>query len=181
MKKAVVVVALSVAAYAILGFLVVPIFAKKAIVDGARDRLGRAASVEDLSFNPFTLAVTARGFRLMEADGKTVFASFDRLDADGSIVSVYYLAPVVDRLTLAGLKVSLVRDTDTHYNVSDVIARIAARPSTERAHFSLSNIRLTGARVDFDDRPKGAKHEVSDIDLAIPFVSNLPTHLKEFV
>ncbi|MGZ5103956.1 MAG: DUF748 domain-containing protein [Usitatibacter sp.] len=181
LKKAVVVVALSVAAYAILGFLVVPIFAKKAIVDGARDRLGRAASVEDLSFNPFTLAVTARGFRLMEADGKTVFASFDRLDADGSIVSVYHLAPVVDRLTLAGLKVSLVRDTDTHYNVSDVIARIAARPSTERAHFSLSNIRLTGARVDFDDRPKGAKHEVSDIDLAIPFVSNLPTHLKEFV
>ncbi len=37
------------------------------------------------------------------------------------------------------------------------------------------------ARVDFDDRPKGTKHQVTEIDIAIPFISNLPTHLKEYV
>src|SRR5207237_10522315 len=51
----------------------------------------------------------------------------------------------------------------------------------EPARFSLSNIRVVNARVAFDDRPLGTKHEVSDIDIAIPFVSNLPRHLKEFV
>ena len=35
--------------------------------------------------------------------------------------------------------------------------------------------------MEFDDRPKGAKHAVTDINIAIPFISNLPGHLKEYV
>jgi hypothetical protein len=38
-----------------------------------------------------------------------------------------------------------------------------------------------GRHLDFDDRPVGTKHQVTDIDIAIPFVSNLPRHLGEFV
>jgi uncharacterized protein involved in outer membrane biogenesis len=82
--------------------------------------------------------------------------------------------------------VNLVRDGDTHYNVTDILGRLAAKqPEKEKdkdpARFSLSNIRVVNARVDFDDRPKGARQEVTDIDIAIPFASNLPTHLKEYV
>ena len=170
--------------YALVGFLVVPPIAKKTIADKAQEKLGRVVAIDDLSFNPFTLVATAKGFRIMEADGKTPFASFDQLDLDGSITSAWRLAPVVDQLTLAGLKVNLVRETDTRYNVSDVLARLAAppaKPESGRSEFSISNIRLTGARIDFEDKPKGKKHQVSEIDVAIPFVSNLPTHLKEFV
>lgn len=173
-----------VALYAIVGFFVVPPVAKKLIVDNAREKLGRMVSIEGLTFDPFTLAATAKGFRMMEADGKTTFVAFDRLDLDGSITSVYRFAPVVDRITLSGLKVNLVRDSDTRYNLSDMLAKLAAvraRPETDKARFSVSNIHIAGARVDFDDRPKGARHQVSDIDIAIPFISNLPTHLKEFV
>ncbi len=121
----------------------------------------------------------------MESDGRTPFVSFDHLDADGSITSVYRLAPVVDALTVQGLKVSLVRDSDTRYNVSDLLAKLAAARAAklagEGARFSVSNIRLAGARIDFDDRPKGAKHVVSDINVAVPSISNLPGHLAEYV
>jgi Domain of Unknown Function (DUF748) len=182
LRNVVLAVAIAVGLYAVVGGLVVPPIAKKMIADKAREKLGRVAVIDDLSFNPFTLAATAKGFRLMEPDGKTPFATFDQLDIDGSITSVYRLAPVADQVTLAGLKVNLVRDSDTHYNVSDILAKLAAAPTNpDKPEFSVSNIRITGARIDFDDRPKGAKHQVSEIDIAIPFISNLPTHLKEFV
>ena len=176
--------AIAVGLYAVVGFLVAPPLAKKAIVDQVREKLGRVAVIDDLSFNPFTLAATAKGLRIMEPDGKTPFVSFDQLDVDGSITSVYRLAPVADQVTLAGLKVNLVRETDTRYNLSDLLAKLAAlppRPEAGRAQFSLSNIRLAGARVDFEDKPKGAKHQVTDVDIAIPFISNLPGHLEEYV
>ncbi|HEX7606934.1 MAG TPA: DUF748 domain-containing protein, partial [Usitatibacter sp.] len=180
LRKAILAIAIVVGLYAVIGGLVAPPLVKRVIAGKAHEKLGRIVAIDDLTFNPFTLAATAKGFRMMEADGKTPFATFDRLDVDGSITSVYRLAPVADQLTLAGLKVNLVRDSATHYNVSDILAKLAASPPS-KAEFSVSNIRLTGARIDFDDRPKGAKNEVSEIDIAIPFISNLPSHLKEFV
>ena len=176
--------AIAVGLYAVVGFFAVPALTKKIVVDEVREKLGRVAAIDDLYFNPFTLFATAKGLRIMEPDGKTPFVSFDRLDLDGSITSIYRLAPVADKVTLAGLKVNLIRESESRYNLSDLLAKLAAlppRPETGRFQFSLSNIRLTGARVDFEDRPKGGKHEVSEIDIAIPSISNLPAHLKEYV
>ena len=89
-------------------------------------------------------------------------------------------------MDLDGLKVRLVRDGESHYNVSDILDRLAAAAKKEPkgqepARFSLSNIHLANARIDFDDRPLGTKHELTDIDVAIPFVSNLPRNLKTYV
>jgi hypothetical protein len=176
--------AAAVALYGLIAGLVVPPFAKKAIAGKLGERIGRTVAIDDLSFNPFTLNATVKGFRILEADRATAFASFDQLDVDGSITSVYRLAPVADEVTLTGLKVNLVRDGETHYNLSDILGRLAAAPAKKdeaKAEFSLSNIRLVNARIDFDDRPKGTKHQVTEIDIAIPFISNLPTHLKEYV
>jgi uncharacterized protein involved in outer membrane biogenesis len=174
------------AAYGLIVGLIVPHFARGLIAEKVGEKLGRAVALDDLSINPYTLYITAKGFRILEADRKTVFASFDQLDVNGSIESLYRFAPVADEVTLSGLKVSLVRDGETHYNVTDILGRLAAQQpakdaKSDPARFSISNIRLVNARVDFDDRPKATKHQVTDIDVAIPFISNLPTHLKEYV
>ena len=87
--------------------------------------LGRKDAIDDVSVNPYTLNASVRGLRVFEADGATAFASFDNLDIDGSASSFYRFAPIADEVTLSGLKVNLVRDGDTHYNVSDVIGRMA--------------------------------------------------------
>src|SRR5687767_2450246 len=180
-------VAGAVGLYAILAGLVAPHFAKQAIADNLGKRLGRIVALDEVSFNPFTLAATAKGFRILEADGKSPFVSFDTLDVDGSATSIYRLAPVANEVRLSGLKVNLVRDGETHYNLTDVLERLAARPaptekeSAKKAEFSVSNVRVVNSAIAFDDRPKGRKHAVTEIDIAIPFISNLPTHLKEFV
>src|SRR6185295_6392808 len=135
-----------------------------AIADKLGERLGRVVALDELTFNPFTLAATARGFRILEADGKTTFVSFDTLDVDASASSIYRLAPVADGVTLSGLKVNLVRDTETHYNLSYILERLAARPATpekdsaKQAGFSVSNVQIVDSAIEFDDRPQGRKH-----------------------
>jgi hypothetical protein len=174
------------ALYGIVAGIAAPPLARKMIADRLGEKLGRVVALDELSFNPYTLDATAKGFRILEPDGRTVFASIERLDVDGSITSFHRLAPVADELTVGGLRVNLVRDGETHYNLSDILGRIAqqqakAPADAKKAEFSVSNIRILDGRVDFDDRPKGARHGVTEINLAIPFISNLPRHLKEYV
>ncbi len=170
--------------YGLLGAVVLPPVARKVIASQLAEKLGRVVEIDRVSVNPYTLEAVVHGARILEADRKTRFVAFDRLDVNASVTSLTQFAPVVDEMTLDGLKVRLVRDGENHYNASDILARLAARPKPkddDPARFSVSNIRIANARVDFDDQPVGAKHQVTDIDMAIPFVSNLPTHLKEFV
>src|SRR5262249_14461739 len=42
-------------------------------------------------------------------------------------------------------------------------------------------IRIEEGRIDFEDRPKHARHAVQDINLGIPFLSNLPYDVNVYV
>ena len=179
--------------YGLIGAFVLPPLAKKIAADRLSEKLGRAVVIDDISINPFRLTASVNGMRAFEADGRTPFAAFDTLAVDASIESLLQLAPVIDSLTLSGLRVSIVRDRDNHYNFSDILERLAREAqanaarekqknkSEQKQKFSISNIRFTDAQLDIDDQPKRARHQVSEINLSVPFVSNLPTHLKEFV
>lgn len=180
------------ALYGAAGGLVAPPIVRHVLESKLQERLGRAAVVDRVRINPYTLQVSIKGLRILEPDGKTIFASFDELDADGSAASVYRLAPVIEELTLSGLQVRLVRETESRYNASDIVERLARDAKAARAQaragekeepvrFAVENIRVVGAGIDFDDRPLGVKHQVSQVQLAIPFISNLPTHLKDQV
>jgi uncharacterized protein DUF748 len=170
--------------YALAGTFLLPPLARHVLVDRASEALGRPVALERVRFNPFTLRSRLEGFRVLEADGKTAFASFDTLEMKASPGSLWHRAPVVDEATLAGLRVHVVRDGETHYNFSDILARLQAgarrgdRKDEEPARFSLANLRIVGAAADFDDRPNGTRHSADHIELALPLVSNLPTHVR---
>ncbi|HZZ93629.1 MAG TPA: DUF748 domain-containing protein [Usitatibacter sp.] len=177
-----------VAAYGVIGAFVVPPLAKRMLVDSMHERLGRPVVLDHLFVNPYTLEAQAKGLRILERDGRTPFASFETLDLVASLASIRHLAPVVDQFRLGGLRVHLVRDGDSHYNVSDILerlhARAAAAPARDPAdpvRFAVSNIRVVNAAVSFDDQPAHAMHRVEGIQLAVPSVSNLPTRVKDRV
>lgn len=184
-----------VALWGVLGGLVLPALAKHLIAQHATEELGRPVTVERVSVNPYTLDASVEGLRIVDADGTTSLVTVDRVDADASYASLYQWAPVIDRLTVTGLKAHLVRDAENHYNLSDILGRLQARMKARAARargeavgtkeapprFSVSNIRLVNGSVDFDDRPVGRRHEVTEILVSIPFLSTLPRHLKEYV
>ena len=178
-----------VALYAVAGAFALPPLARHLLVDRASRDLGRPVALDRITFNPFTLEARLHGLRVMEPDGRTRFAGFDDLSFKARLASLWQLAPVVDEVTLTGLRVTLVRDGESHYNFNDVLERIRAREAAESgkakdkepARFSVGNLRVVDGAIDFDDRPNGARHAVSAIELTVPRISNLPTHVREQV
>ena len=169
-------------AVAVIGFVAVPPVARHYAVKILGDALGREVSIEGLAFDPFALVAEVRGLRVMEADGGAPGLAFERLRANLELESLVRGGPVLHELSLAGLRLNLVRMPQGRHNWSDVVERLAARPAGDgEARFSVGNIRLVDGQVSIDDQVEGLRHEVSAINVGIPFLSNLPVKVDVFV
>lgn len=169
-------------AYTGFGFLAVPAIIKSQAVQFAADKLHRQLTIEKAEFNPFTLTTALQDVKMMEPDGSSVFASFDRLAADIAWQSLFRMAPVVQEVRLTKPYVQLVRKDANHYSIDDILAYIASQPpSPEPARYSVNNIQLEGGTLSFDDRPAGVRHAVADLNLGLPFISSLPADVAVFV
>ncbi|WP_342118063.1 DUF748 domain-containing protein [Pseudoduganella sp. OTU4001] len=169
-------------AYSGIGFLAVPAIVKSQAAQLSADQLHRQLSIEEVTFNPFTLSVSVRGLKMLEPDGATVFASFERLGADLSWQSLARLAPVVQEVRLTKPYVHLARNEANKYNIDDILQLIASQPpSPEPSRFSVNNIQLEEGSLSFEDKPAGVTHKVQELKLGLPFVSSLPADVTIFV
>lgn len=167
-------------AFTAIGFLAVPPILKSKLEQTLSQLLHRKVTVEAVRVNPFAPSVTVRGLAVREHTDDVPFARFDELYANAAWTSIFYLAPVVDELTLVKPQLRLVRNPDRTYNFQDLLDEFMARPKSDAPvpKFALFNIRLVDGRIDFDDRAEGEKHEVSDLRVGIPFLSSLPAHAE---
>ncbi|MGB7220614.1 MAG: DUF748 domain-containing protein, partial [Vicinamibacterales bacterium] len=74
--------------YTLAGFFLVPRLIRNQIRDQARATLNRDARVQDVRFNPFTLAATITGLTLADRDGTALFA-VDLLRADLQVSGLF--------------------------------------------------------------------------------------------
>ncbi|CAL94811.1 conserved hypothetical membrane protein [Azoarcus olearius] len=170
------------AAVAVLGFGAVPPVLRHYTVQILHDKLGREVAVEGARFNPFTLTAELRGVRIMEADGSAEALAADLVRANLELESVVRRAPVLHELAVVAPRVQFVRRADGGSNWSDVVERLAAEPpSEEPARFSLGNISLSDGRIVVEDAAHGLRHDITELRLGVPFVSNLPVKVDVFV
>ncbi|MGE5168947.1 MAG: DUF748 domain-containing protein, partial [Rudaea sp.] len=167
-------IAVLVALYALLGFLVLPTLLKPRLETVASERFSRQATLRRLEFNPFTWHARLLDFALTDRDPQRPFVRFETLDLDVSPASIRYRAPVLDAVRLSRPQVDLTRNEDGTYSVDDLAGGGAAEPEAPPPHFSLNNIEVDDATVTLDDRPHGQKIVVSGLDIGIPFVSSIP-------
>lgn len=168
--------------FGLFGYFVLPAIVKSVLEKKASEFLGRQLSVERVDINPYSLELTLDGFKLREQDGKDVAAAFDSLHVNVQWQSLFRLAPVVREIRLERPKVRIVRLEDGRYNWSDLIDLMLKQPKSEgESHFALHNIRIQGGALDFDDRPRNSRHVISDLELGVPFVSNLNADVETFV
>lgn len=144
-----------VAAFAVIGFLVVPPIAKSLLAEKLSEALHRKVTIEALRVNPFAPSVTVRGFAVRERSGEDLFVTFDELYVNAAWTSVFRLAPVVDAVTLTKPHVRVVRGPDRTYNFQDLVDEALAQPESAGPPpgFAVFNIRLLAEGIKHKGKP----------------------------
>lgn len=166
----------------VAGFLIAPPLVKSVAQSTLSDLLHRPVSIEGVSINPYALSAEVRGFRMQERNGDATALSFTSLYVNLGLESLFRGGVVVEELKLVEPVVSVVRLEGRRFNWSDVIDEILSKPDDgASSHFAVNNIRIEKGRIDFDDRPEGSKHALTELALGLPFVSNMPSHVTTVV
>ncbi len=159
-------------------WLLVPPLLKQQIEKSASEQLGRKVTVGQIDFKPWTLELTLQDLAIATQDGTAAQFQLKRLVANTELESLLRQAPVVQTLTLEAPQMRLTHLGAGRYDVDDLIARFskpAAKPDSEPSRFALFNLTVVGGSFDFDDRPVAKKHLLRELNLGIPFLSNLPS------
>ena len=170
------------------GFFALPQIVKSTLIDTLSEALHRPVSVESISINPYTLSAQVAGLAIQErgpgetGGGETV-AGFDSLFFNIELSSLFHGGPVISELKLVGPSFRIVRLDDGRFNFSDLIDEFMAKPASDdpTPPFALNNIQISGGKIEFDDRVLGEKHLISELNIALPFVSSLPSATEIFV
>jgi len=172
MRNGATTVAVLVAVYGLLGFLILPTVLKPRLEAALSERTQRHATLGRLEFNPFTFHARLADFNLSDRDPQRPFVRFASLDVDVSPASLRYRAPVLDAVRLQKPQIELARNDDGSSSVDD----LARRPNTdvEPARFSLNNIEIEDGTITVHDRTHARTLVVSSLDIGLPFVSSLP-------
>lgn len=181
--------ALSLVVFTFIGFVALPPIVKSVLLKQLSQKLNREVSIKSVRINPFMLSVTVRGLEVKETDGLKTFASFDELYLNLQTMSIFRWGVIIKEIRLLRPYLHIVRNEDLSYNMSDLLAIPGPEPAAalepakkdRPLRFSLNNIQLVNAAVEFEDRPKRTNHSVTEASLAVPFVSNLPYYLDSYV
>ena len=167
----------SVAFLMALSWLAVPWIVKNQLQKTAGEQLGRKVTVGQIDFKPWTLELTINDLAIASQDGRSAQFQLKRLYANAEIESLLRLAPVVQALVLESPQLKLTHFGDGKYDVDDILARFAKqdRGAEQRdpLRFALFNLALSGGSLDFDDRSVNKTHKLRDLNLTVPFLSNL--------
>ena len=184
LRKGIVVLIVLLALYAVTGFFALPAFLRPKLEEKLSLALDREVTIRKVKVNPFVLSVAVEGFTVRGKGGGEEFVSFDRLYLNAQAKSIVRGGPIVQEVRLTGPKVHITRMDAKTYNFSDLLAKKQTEPPAQPRRplrFSIGNIVIEHGSVDFVDSVARTSHRVDDINLAIPFVSNLDEFLDVFV
>ncbi|PKN06204.1 MAG: hypothetical protein CVU72_05675, partial [Deltaproteobacteria bacterium HGW-Deltaproteobacteria-7] len=172
----------------IAGFFIAPPLVKPFIMKKMSETLHRKASIEKVSINPYALSITIKGFTLEDPGKPKPFVAFDELYVNADLTSsIFRRALIMKKITLTKPYVGIDRKPDGSYNFSDLLPReeTKAKPQAGKEekpfHFSLNNIQIVNGSIDFKDEPKNTGHTVRELNISIPFISNIEYYLTNYV
>jgi len=188
LMKAAIIVAGIFLLFTVTGFFILPPVLKSVLVNKLSQTLHRQVSINQIKVNPYTLCVRVKGVAVKDRSSQDTFASWDELFINLDINSVFKRALILRELKVAKPYMRVVRNTDHTYNFSDLLGEKKERkPGTEASkktgllQFSINNIAITGGQIDFFDEPNNMRHNVKDMSLSIPFVSNMSYAVETIV
>jgi uncharacterized protein involved in outer membrane biogenesis len=133
-----------------------------------------------------------------------LFMALDKLYLNVELTSLFRNGIVLNEIRLEKPRFAIVRLKDGRYNLSDLIENLSEVKDSEKnveekgtkrieqradekknegsgmRRFSLSNIRVIDGKIDFDDRVQNTRNTIDEINLMLPFVSNIPRAVRIF-
>ena len=158
--------------------LIAPVVIKSQAEKKVEELTGRKLTIGRVFVNPLTWSAGADRVRLAEKNSTATFVSFSSARISLSPRSLFKGTPIVSEFHLVSPVVSIERSAASTYNFSDLLEKKEPEPKTgkkEETKFCINNISISRGTLFFNDGAvsPGRKHEVSNISLAIPFISTI--------
>jgi len=174
-QKVIIGIAIAFLLYSITGFMVLPVLLKNILEKKLTENLNRPISIQSIQINPYLFKITVKKFQIASREGDGQFVGFESLFVDLEAISIIKRALVLKSLVLSGPRINLDRHMDSSYNFSDLIPAKAEKKKEDSKPFlfSLNNIEIKNGSIVFADEPKKTTHRVTDLNIAVPFLSNI--------
>jgi hypothetical protein len=167
-----------------LAYAAMPSLLKSQIEKIASEKLGRQVTVGAVDFKPWSLELTLRDLAIAKAaiagmagaPQGTPQLFIKRIYIDAELESLLRLAPVADAVAVEEPVAFLTHQGEGRYDIDDILDRLRApegQPAGEPPRFAVYNIVVSGGRLDFADQSVGKTHELRELNLSVPFLSNL--------
>lgn len=172
-----------------LAYAAVPSILKSQLEKIASEKLHRDVTVGEVDFKPWSLELTLRDVAIARADWKESKAGsaqdssqelpqlfVKRIYIDAELESLLRLAPVADAVVVEEPVAFLTHQGEGRYDIDDILERLKTpgdAPAGDPPRFALYNIVVSGGRMDFADQSVGKTHELRELNLSVPFLSNL--------
>jgi uncharacterized protein involved in outer membrane biogenesis len=142
-------------------------------------------TINQIKVNPYALSITARGLLVKDRTAPETFVSCDEIFLNLQSTSVLRLALIFKEVRLTKPYIRVTRNQDLSYNFSDLIEKKETKPpekeKSKPLRFSLNNIKIENGSIDFLDGPKQTKHTVRELNIGLPFLSNILSRVEQFV
>jgi len=184
LKKILIGLGLFLLVFTIFGFFILPPILKSVLVNKLTEALHREVTIEQIKVNPYAISATVRGLRVKDRGVPETFFSCDEIFLNLQSLSVFKRALILKEIRLTRPTIGMTRRLDLSYNFSDLMEKKEEPPPTEKSkpfHFSLNNIRIENGSIDFNDEFKKTKHTVRELNIGVPFISNIPADVQTFV
>lgn len=163
-----------VAAYSAIGFWLVPTVVKQQLPKLGESMLARQASVDEVSFNPYTLQLEMHGLRLAETDGTPLFAIGElavELQWRTLVRRAWSFAEI--RITEPGVHLKIA--PDGKFNLAALAESFKSEPEeSDLPRLIVERFLLERGQMEMLDQQAGYANRIYPIDLALNNFSTLP-------
>jgi len=171
--------------FTIVGFFVLPPILKSILIKQLSQNLHREVTINQIKINPYALSATVRGLSVKDRGSPEIFVSCEEIFLNLQSLSALRLALILKEIRLTKPFIRVVRHPDMSYNFSDLIEKKEGKPpkkeKSKPLRFSLNNIKIEDGSIDLIDEPVKTKHTVRELNIGIPFLSNIPAYIQTYV
>ncbi len=164
--------------YTLFGFFIVPYASSYLLKTRIAKSINRTIKVKKIYFNPFTFNVKIYDLNISnKLNRNKEFLSLGLINLNLEVTQLLKKYFILSEMHLNNVKINVIRYKNKKFNFSDLLKTESGKSNLKTKskpfYFSINNIQVTNSTINFSDNITNSSHNISDINIGIPFVSNI--------